>query len=83
MLSSLLASSHAHFKWVLEPAVLAESSFLCCAMCMPAIESYFSTVKTIVNVTRFIYFHIYPPRKRRSSVRARLGVAGHLSTTLR
>ena len=31
------------------------------------------------------YWHIYPPitRKRRGAVRARLGVAGHLSTTLR
>ena len=31
------------------------------------------------------YWHIYPPipRKRRSAVRARLGVAGHLTTTLR
>ena len=31
------------------------------------------------------YWHIYPPitRKRRSAVRARLGVAGRLSTTLR
>ena len=33
----------------------------------------------------YYYWHIYPPitRKRRSAVRARLGVAGHLSTTLR
>ena len=33
----------------------------------------------------FCYWHIYPPimRKRRTAVRARLGVAGHLSTTLR
>ena len=33
----------------------------------------------------FIYWHIYPPitKKRRSAVRARLGVADHLPTTLR
>ena len=33
----------------------------------------------------YYYWHIYPPitRKQRSAVRARLGVAGHLSTTLR
>ena len=33
----------------------------------------------------YYYWHIYPPitRKRRSAARARLGVAGHLSTTLR
>ena len=33
----------------------------------------------------FVYWLIYPPvtRKRPSAIRARLGVAGHLSTTLR
>ena len=45
-------------------------------------------VKMKICVTfffNFYYWHIYSPltRKRRSAVRARLGVAGHLSTTLR
>ena len=32
----------------------------------------------------YYYLHFYPPitRKRRSAIRARLGVAGHLSATL-
>ena len=40
---------------------------------------------TIAEKIVLIYWHIYPPvtRKRRCAVRARLGVAGHLSTTLR
>ena len=40
---------------------------------------------SLPNYLFIYYWHIYPPitRKRRSAVRARLGVAGHLSTTLR
>ena len=40
---------------------------------------------TIAFFCYYYYSHIYPPttRKRRSAVRARLGVADHLSTTLR
>ena len=38
-----------------------------------------------LKMPKLHYWHIYSPtrRKRRSAVRARLGVAGHLSTTLR
>ena len=44
-----------------------------------------SGVLKILNFSFYYYWHIYPPitRKRRSAVRARLGVASHLSTTLR
>ena len=37
------------------------------------------------NLNYYYYWHIYPPitRKRLSAIRARLEVAGHLSTTLR
>ena len=55
------------------------------------IQWFIKVVKQISNsrtkffIIYYYYWHIHPPitRKRRSVVRARLGVAGHLSTTLR
>ena len=46
---------------------------------------YWHIIIVIIGNNNYYYWHIYPPttRKRRSAVRARLGVAGHLSTTLR
>ena len=44
-----------------------------------------NTAAVFIPFFFYYYWHIYPPitRKRRSAVRARLGVAGYLSTTLR